>query len=1009
MKELNENDIDEIEVDKAEADNKGADKADANNNVEGNATANKKEDIFDITPLAKYGEKSLEQLERHARINAGFHDYEEDTFADKQMIGNLCDQYRVFFEENPVFNSFIKEMKEYALLDPYTHENYVKERDFVSSIPKKLEELNKALDIEEEELQKELNEIDEEAFKKLPEDERKKIDRKYVLMQETIDNRRRALASFDMYFENMSRGEMKDIDELKKQSYFMKQSDDEIKLGLKKTKVDLKLNIEYADGLDGRTAICLNDEDGNEFYYINSHKVKLDLNIDREGLNSFQKTLVTLADTTSKEIEIPDAPIFPHEPMMTDVSQRVSGECYLYAGLQNVARMYPQKIKEMIKDNGDGTATVRLYGKKFNKETRTTEFVPVYVRVDKVISKFGAAGIQYERMGEDCLWVNLIERAYAMSGLHETRGENDNLPIMAGRTKGFENWKPSVRGIEGGLEEQFLENLLGPDGVSHFIDKPSLYNVQEERKKLEEAKEKLEQIKDVDVNDPESIVKHALYSYSKSSPGDRIGDMSEKEFQKLTKDEVVSKVDDFFVNLGYQAAGEYMEYIYDGLVKMVTTILSYPPEKRNTKDLGNSLANIRDNAIEEVAKDNDLTGNEFDGFERGMIGVYERLRERIFDMGLEHQIPKREKTEKFFNEVKTAIDKGLLVSCSTYNKAEKTKLADEQHAYSLIGAYASDDVPPKYYFRIKNPHTKLTSDNGVEYTNEDGKVVGKWVNVKDGIFDMEMEDFLNDFERIHYNGDKVLESIPQKKIVGYDIITPAEVDKHEKSIVTNDKLTDYMKSANDLYDALICTNSKYSHDSDQYKDLVEGLKQFRHKLAGAQGRNIADMEKLTEPLMNLVGAYEKHVDDKIMGPSKRQSRRKKVCSEIRKVVTAIKEGRNPHQEYEKEYAKTLIDKYYDMNNIKDKSEIDAVADRLYNNKAFRGIANNTNIFSMKNPAKNQVETHLKKIETSLKGRGIDKGVDLATMKATKDPRKMTKTNKTVKKEEKKEHVGAKKG
>ncbi len=974
-----------------------------------NPDAKKKEDIFDLTQFAKFGEKSLEQLERHARINAGFHDYEEDTFADKQMIGNLCDQYRVFFEGNPVFNSFLKEMKEYALLDPYTHENYVKERDFVSSIPKKLEELNKALDIEEEKLQKELNEIDEEAFNSLPEKERQKIDRKFIIRQETIDNRRRALASFDMYFENMSKGEMKDFDELKEQKYFMKQSEDEIKSGLKPTEVDIGFNIKHCDNLKGRGVVSFDDKDGNEIYYINSHGVKLNLNLDKEDLTAFQKTLAGLANTTAKEINIPDAPIFPHEPMMTDVSQRVSGECYLYAGLQNIARMYPQKIKEMIKDNGDGTATVRLYGKKINKETKATEYVPVYVRVDKVISKFGSPGMEYERMGEDCLWVNLIERAYAMSGLHETRGEAENLPIGNGNSARFKNWQPSVSGIEGGLEEQFLENLLGPDGISHFIEKPSLFQVEEERRKLEEASEKLELIKDVDVNNPESIVKHALYSYSKSSPGDRIGDMSEKEFQELTKDKVVGKVDDFFVNLGYNDAGEYMDFIYDGLVKIVTTILSYPPEKRNTSSLGNYLANIRDDAIAQVAKDNELTGNELNGFERAMKGVYGQLRERIFDMGLEHQIPKREKTEKFFNTIKTTLDKGLPISCSTHDKAKNTKLADERHAYSLIGAYASDDVPPKYYFRIKNPHTKLTSDNGVEYTNEDGKVVGKWVNVKDGIFDMEMEDFLHDFERIHYNGDKVLESIPQKKIVGYDIITPAEVDAHEKSIITNDKLTDFMKSANDLYDALICTNSRFSNDSEQYKDLVEGLKQFRHNLASAQGKEIKNITGLTEPLLELVDAYEKHVDENGKRPSKRQNRRKKVCSEIRKVVKAMKEGRNPHQEYEKEYARTLIDKYYDINKIEDKSQIDAVAERLYNNKAFRGIANNTNIFSLSNPVKNQVETHLQKIETSLKGRGMDKGVDLATMKATKDPHKTIKTNEMLKRAEKKEHVGVRKG
>ena len=42
---------------------------------------------------------------------------------------------------------------------------------------------------------------------------------------------------------------------------------------------------------------------------------------------------------------------------------------------------------------------------------------------------------------------------------------------------------------------------------------------------------------------------------------------------------------------------------------------------------------------------------------------------------------------------------------------------------------------------------------------------------------------------------------------------------------------------------------------------------------------------------------------------------------------------------------------------------------------------------MKKPAKNQLDNDLKKIETSLKGRGVDKRVDMATMLPTKDPLK----------------------
>ena len=76
---------------------------------------------------------------------------------------------------------------------------------------------------------------------------------------------------------------------------------------------------------------------------------------------------------------------------------------------------------------------------------------------------------------------------------------------------------------------------------------------------------------------------------------------------------------------------------------------------------------------------------------------------------------------------------------------------------------------------------------------------------------------------------------------------------------------------------------------------------------------------------------------------------------------------------------------FHMNGIKDKSKIDEVAERMFNNKAFRKIANDTNITRITSPEKGQVEQHLKKIESNLKGRGVDKGVDMATMKQKTGP------------------------
>ena len=207
------------------------------------------EKFEDIETIAQYGTKSLEQMERHAAVSAGFHDYEQDSFADKQMIANLCTQYKVFFEDDPKFSKFLDEMNAYAELDPYEHNNYLKEMNYVTNLSSKIEEMHRLLDEQEKEFLVSEDNSDIEAYNKLSEQDKMKADREYVLKEETIDNRRRALLSFEAYFENIRRGNLKDMDGL---------SD------------DANDKIKEANKISGRTLIDFEDEQGRKCYYINS-------------------------------------------------------------------------------------------------------------------------------------------------------------------------------------------------------------------------------------------------------------------------------------------------------------------------------------------------------------------------------------------------------------------------------------------------------------------------------------------------------------------------------------------------------------------------------------------------------------------------------------------------------------------------------------------------------------------------------------------------------------------
>ena len=126
---------------------------------------------------------------------------------------------------------------------------------------------------------------------------------------------------------------------------------------------------------------------------------------------------------------------------LSHVRQGSLGDCYLLAALGAIVQKDPTFPNKIMKDNGDGTVTIRLYKIDTNTSYYTTggqrgESVPKainaeakYIKVDKSVP---ASAMGKELYARDILWVQLIEKAYAAGGFPAALTAKPNYEDIAG-------------------------------------------------------------------------------------------------------------------------------------------------------------------------------------------------------------------------------------------------------------------------------------------------------------------------------------------------------------------------------------------------------------------------------------------------------------------------------------------------------------------------------------------------------------------------------------------------
>lgn len=146
-----------------------------------------------------------------------------------------------------------------------------------------------------------------------------------------------------------------------------------------------------------------------------------------------------------------DMPLFPHAPTIKDISQGGVGDCYLMAAMISVLNTTPEVIKECMRDNGDGTVTVRF----FDHDEERTNRTPIYITVSKTVP---VAEFDIEDHSIGCLWMQMLRKAYAASGLHVKHNKNSRYRDAK---------KISYGSIEAGESGVFLYELLEGEAVTH--------------------------------------------------------------------------------------------------------------------------------------------------------------------------------------------------------------------------------------------------------------------------------------------------------------------------------------------------------------------------------------------------------------------------------------------------------------------------------------------------------------------------------------------------------------
>ncbi|MBR4981855.1 MAG: hypothetical protein IKY94_04780, partial [Lachnospiraceae bacterium] len=493
-------------------------------------------------------------------------------------------------------------------------------------------------------------------------------------------------------------------------------------------------------------------------------------------------------------------PLFPHDPSPSDIKQGYIGDCYMVSVLANIAKTNPDKIKEAIRDNGDGTVTVRLFQRTVSKyedyfapdATPPTKMEPFYVTVDKTIPRVTSA--------RNCLWAALIEKAVVASGLtvdkrysgtyarpvpdnieelyekyknmrEDQRPSKVECPWLFDKDNNLVKWKADYAQIEGGHSEMFTESFLGEgyeavrqetspartnaarDVVYDFImmqvGKATDTSYEEKARKILESR-----------GDASQRLRNA-YSLLR---GLKNHDVDWRYTPSFTAKGELERLD----KISYDSDRSYQGFVESAVNPLASCLLEgsirYPDgsfadevTKAIEKDINAKIGNYNTKEQETL---------------RALMEDFKQNQEHILSgiSGRKYPIS----YEKKFEEIKNEIAAGHIVAASSpYSPEGDVDFKGGifySHAYNVIGTEEEEINGKNYKFVVmRNPHG---SDKVpvYDYSSIPPKAMDGIEPNAQGVFKMELSHFISNMDSININGKEMSEEekfVSDKLKLGY--------------------------------------------------------------------------------------------------------------------------------------------------------------------------------------------------------------------------------------------------